>query len=101
MLDYTEGQTEKGIPFSLRPAFQEYKLEQLDPDKHTFTIIERALAYGGKEEIRWLFAQYGERRIAGWVQKAGWRLLPRRRLQFWAAYFNLDDLPERSGVWPY
>ncbi|HID53131.1 MAG TPA: hypothetical protein EYP41_13995 [Anaerolineae bacterium] len=101
MLDYSKAQTEKGIPLSLRPAFQEYKLEQLDPDKHAFTIIERALAYGGKEEIRWLFSRYGKRRIEAWVQTAGWRLLPRRRLQFWAVYFNLDNLPKRGGAWPY
>jgi hypothetical protein len=36
--------TAKGIPLSLRAAFQEYSLEQLDPLEHRFTIMERSSA---------------------------------------------------------
>ena len=65
-----------GIPVSLRPFFQEYVLEDLDPERSTCTAIERALAWGDVAEWRWLFATYGSAR------RAGWRCLPRRRLKF-------------------
>ena len=93
--------TAKGIPLSLRAAFQEYSLEQLDLLDHRFTIVERTLAHGRREEVRWLFDQYGAEALQQWVREFGWRLLPRRRLVFWAAYFNLQDLPQRKGVWQH
>ena len=93
--------TAKGIPTSLRPAFQEYDLEKLDPDEHAFTVIERTLAYGNRQELRWLFSRYGATRLAAWVREAGWRVLPRQRLALWTAYFDLRGLPRRRGIWPY
>jgi hypothetical protein len=96
-----QGYTARGIPLSLRPAFQEYDIEKLDPEEHAFTIIERALTWGNREETRWLFDRYGPERLAAWVRSAGWRRLPRYRLALWATYFDLPDLPERKGIWPY
>jgi hypothetical protein len=93
--------TAKGVPLSLRAAFQEYKLEQLDPEEHRFTLIERTLAYGRREEVRWLFEHYGSDVLSEWVQDYGWRLLPRRRLLFWSTYFDLPDLPQRQGAWTH
>jgi hypothetical protein len=93
--------TASGIPHSLQFAFQEYDLEKLHPDEHAFTVIERTLAYGNRAELRWLFAQYGSERLAAWVSEAGWRVLPRYRLIFWVSYFDLSNLPQRRGVWPY
>jgi hypothetical protein len=93
--------TSKGIPHTLRPAFQEYDLEQLDPVEDQFSVIERTLAYGQRQEIRWLFQKYGKPSIVSWIREAGWRLLPRRRLLFWAAYFEISDLSTRSGAWPH
>ena len=52
--------TPAGIPVSLRPFFQEYQLEDLDPERSAFTVIERTLAWGEVPELRWLFGQYGE-----------------------------------------
>lgn len=93
--------TTKGIPLTLRPALQEYDLDQLDPDEHAFSIMERTLAYGQREEIKWLFQHYGVQPVADWIRQAGWRLLPRRRLAFWSAYFDLPDLSIRNGVWQH
>ncbi len=97
----TEGYTTRGIPRSLRLAFQEYDIEQLDPEEHAFTVIERALTWGNREETRWLFDRYGPERLAAWVRSAGWRALPLDRLALWAAYFDLQNLPKRRGIWPY
>jgi hypothetical protein len=96
-MEFTAG----GIPRDLQFAFQEYDVERLNLHEHAFTVIERTLAFGNREELRWLFACYGAQRLAAWVRDWGWRVLPRRRLGLWVCYFDIQGLPERGGVWPY
>ena len=93
--------TPAGIPLSLRPFFQEYVLEDLDPERSAFTVIERTLAWGGLPELRWLFARYGRERLAEWVRQAGWRCLPRRRLKYWLSFFELGDYQHGERIWPH
>ncbi|MBN1887564.1 MAG: hypothetical protein JW850_06225 [Thermoflexales bacterium] len=94
-------QTPAGIPVSLRPYFQEYVLEELDPERSAFTIIERTLAWGELAELRWLFARYGEERLAEWMRQAGWRCLPRRRFKYWSCFFGQSDSHEGERIWPH
>ena len=100
-LDGKLERTPAGIPVSLRPFFQEYVLEDLDPERSAFTVIERTLAWGDLPELRWLFARYGQERLAEWVRQAGWYLLPRRRFAFWRCFFDLDDYRHGNRVWPH
>ncbi len=93
--------TARGIPQNLRFAFQEYDLDQLDPEEHAFVVIERTLAYGDRAELGWLFARYGRERLLHWLQQGGWRTLPRRRLLLWTTYFKLPPFPGRRGVWTH
>lgn len=93
--------TSSRIPDSLRFAFQEYNLEQLNLKHDQFTIIERTLAYGNRSEIRWLFKYYGPVHLKSWLLNGGWRTLPRRRLLLWTLYFELPSFPTRRGVWSY
>jgi hypothetical protein len=93
--------TPTGIPVSLRFAFQEYDLEQLDLVAQAFTIIERTLAYGNRAELRWLFDTYGPARLVEWLQQDGWRTLPKRRLNLWLTYFNLPPMATGRSIWPY
>jgi hypothetical protein len=93
--------TANGIPVSLKPFFQEYNLDDLDPAQDAFTIIERTLMYGSRSEIHWLFALYGRERLQEWMIRAGWRILPRRRIALWGAYFGLENLPKRKNAWPH
>jgi len=94
--------TPNGIPISLRPCLQEYTLENLDPERDAFTIIERALARGCQPEIQWLFARYGWERVREWVRQAGTALLSRRRFRLWVNYLDIRDYRQRRrGVWPY
>lgn len=93
--------TRLGIPLSLRPFFQEYVLEDLDPERSAFTVIERTLAWGDLLELRWLFARYGRERLAEWVRQAGWRCLPRRRLKYWLGFFELRDYRHSERIWPH
>ena len=94
-------QTANGIPVSLRAAFQEYTLEQLHPQEHRFTVIERTLAFGDREALRWLFAYFGQDAVREWCAGYGHRLLPRRRYLFWANYFDLPLQPPRNGAWKH
>jgi hypothetical protein len=93
--------TPAGIPVSLRPFFQEYNLEDLNPERSAFTVIERTLAWGDWLELRWLFARYGVERLAEWMRKAGWRCLPRRRFKFWVWFFGLTDYQQGERIWQY
>lgn len=97
--------TSRGIPRSLAPFFQEYDLEKLDPDQHWELVVERTLAYGNRQELRWLFQRYGRPRIAGWVQRMGWRRLPKRRFNLWCVLLDIQDpqipLVREQRIWPH
>lgn len=93
--------TPAGIPTTLRPFFQEYALEDLDPERNAFTVIERTLAWGDVPELRWLFARYGAERLAEWVWQAGWRCLLRRRLKYWLHFFEITDHHHGERIWPH
>jgi len=94
-------QTPAGIPVSLRPFFQEYVLEDLDPERSASIVIERTLAWGGVPELRWLLIRYGRERLAEWVRHAGWRCLPRRRFKYWLCFFDLSDYESGERIWPH
>ncbi|MDX9956234.1 MAG: hypothetical protein RBT75_19210 [Anaerolineae bacterium] len=89
------------IPATLRPYFQEYAFEDLDPDRDAFLVIERTLAWGEAQELRWLFARYGAQRLAAWVQQVGWRCLPQRRFKYWRAFFDLRDMSTGGRIWAH
>ena len=80
------------IPASLSPFFQEYRLEDLDLERSAYTIIERSLRFGNREEIRWLFASYPRARIARWVEQFGPRCLPEPHLTFWRLVLDLSPV---------
>ena len=59
------------IPSSLAPFFQEYDITSLNLATASFTIIERTLQFGNREELRWLFSVYSRTQIADWVGRFG------------------------------
>ena len=71
------------IPNSLAPFFQEYNLELLDLERSQFTIIERVLQFGDRQEIRWLFSVYPREDINAWVSRWGDEALPEPQRTFW------------------
>jgi hypothetical protein len=93
------------LPDSLRPCFQEYDFDQLDPDRDGELIIERTLAYGNRTELRWLFALYGRTRVTDWVKRLGGRRLPFRRYNLWCVLLELPPAQpvraEGQRIWPY
>jgi len=93
LLSRSSSFTERGIPRSLAPFFQEYNLDDLDPDRAAATIIERTLRYGNRAELRWLFTRYPEAVIADWVRRWGRYGLPAPHLAFWKLLLHLEDQP--------
>lgn len=95
--------TPAGVPRSLRPFFQDCELEQVDPDAHAFTVIERTLAWGNRAELRWLFRRYPYARLAEFVRQAGWWRLPHPRFLFWLNFFQITDYRKSDyrRIWPH
>lgn len=93
--------TAHGIPVTLRPFFQEYRLDELDPERNAFTVIERTLAWGDAPELKWLFARYGPHRLEQFVRRHGWRALPARRFNFWVRFFDLSEYARGERIWPH
>ena len=94
-------QTPAGIPVTLRPFFQEYQLEDLNPERSAFTIIERTLGWGDVPELRWLFARYSPARLSEWVRRAGWYCLPQRRFKYWLCFFGITEYQHRERIWQH
>ena len=79
------------IPQSLAPFFQEYDIACLNPQKDFFTIIERTLQFGNREELRWLFTIYSRQQISEWVKSFGKDRLQQPHLTFWQIMLEIDE----------
>jgi len=86
-----EAITARGIPRSLAPFFQEYNLDDLDPEHASWTVFERTLRWGNRAELRWLFGRYSEPAIADWVRRWGEHALPRDQLAFWRLLLGVGE----------
>jgi hypothetical protein len=73
---------ENNIPPTLAPFLQEYDLAQLDAQTSAPLLIERALQYGSRAELRWLFGQYPRSQITAWVKRFGDERLPHPHIDF-------------------
>jgi len=71
------------IPASLAPFLQEYNLAQINPQTAAPLLIERALQYGNRAELHWLFTQYPRAQIVEWVKRFGRDRLPHPHIDFW------------------
>jgi hypothetical protein len=79
------------IPLSLAPFFQEYDIARLNPEKDSFTIIERTLQFGNRSELRWLFTIYPHGQIAAWVKRFGKDRLPQPHRRFWQMILEINE----------
>ena len=92
-------------PRTLVAYFQEYDFDQIDPAQHAHLIIERVLAYGDRNELRWLFHRYDREQVIDWVVRLGARRLPWRRYNLWCVLLHLPPAqrlrPEGQRIWPH
>ncbi|MEK6753255.1 MAG: hypothetical protein AABZ00_13440 [Chloroflexota bacterium] len=79
------------IPLSLSPFFQEYDFSKLNPQKDSFTIIERVLQFGNRSEIRWLFMAYSQDEVKKWVKRFGKDRLPQPHRAFWQVVLEIAE----------
>ena len=92
----------QSIPETALPFFQVYYFERLDPEREGDLVIERLLAYGNRDEVRWLVRHYGQACIQHWLSETGARRLPRRRYRLWCILLNVvESQREPAPVWPY
>jgi len=80
-----------GLPEDSAWLFPEYRFENIQLDSHSAVIIERILERGSWEQVRWLFATYGEAEVAEWVRKHGFRLLSKRSFALWRLTLDVED----------
>lgn len=74
---------EDRLPADAAWLFPEYDAPSITLEHHRGVIIERMLERGTWEQLRWLFATYGEDEVAAWVQQHGFRLLTKRSFALW------------------
>lgn len=63
------------IPADMAWLFPKYLFATIDVQTHRGVIIERVLEHGSWEQVKWLFATYGEAAIADCGGKHGFHLL--------------------------
>ena len=78
------------MPADMAWLFPEYAFATIDARSHQSVIIERVLERGSWEQVRWLFATYGEKIVAQWVSQHGFRLLSKRSFALWRLVLNLE-----------
>jgi hypothetical protein len=77
------------IPATLAPFFQEYDFENLDVHSAAPLIIERALQFGNRSELRWLFTQYSHAQISTWFVQYAAERLPDPHRTFWKIMLDI------------
>jgi hypothetical protein len=90
MFDDTASAAQR-LPSDSAWLFPEYDFQAMDLEQHSGVIIERVLERGTWEQARWLFATYGEARVAAWVQQHGFRLLSGRSFALWRLALGITD----------
>jgi hypothetical protein len=79
------------LPADAGWLFPEYDFECMNPRDHRGVIMERVLEKGSWEQVRWLFAAYGEAEVAEWVRGHGYRLLSKRSFALWRLALGITD----------
>ena len=89
----------------MRMYFQEYDPGQLDLADHGDLIIQRTLEFGDWEDLRWLFAMYGVKRIRAFLRQRGERWLRPPVFNYWRILnqkMGTISFPDPKGeLWPY
>lgn len=91
MINLGMATTTNNLPPSTAWLFPEYPFAQMDTHNYANVIIERVLARGSWEQIRWLFDQYERDTIKQWVQQHGYRRLDKRAFHYWCWMLGVTD----------
>ncbi len=88
-----------------KALFWDIDLDSLDPERNRRFIVERILARGDADDVRFVRERYGDDVLKETLLAA--RSLDRKSLSFWRSYFNLDtsqctpkpSLLRRAAFW--
>ena len=92
----------QSLPETAQPFFQEQKFDRLDLKRDGDLMIERLLAFGNRDEVRWLLWHYGQDNVRRWPSESETRRLPRRRYKLWCVLLNVaESQRESNSIWSY
>jgi hypothetical protein len=71
------------LPELLRPAFWQYKLEELHFDEHRNLVMIHVLTTGNAEQVAWLRRRLGDEAIEEWIRERRARGLTVEQVSAW------------------
>ena len=86
------------FPEPVERLLWEYDLEALEEEPELPAIvIERVMARGGLEPMRWLLKSTSPERRRRFLEERGRKVLAPRELNFWALFSSVPE--ERTAEW--
>jgi len=86
------------FPAAVERLLWEYDLEALRAEPELpEVVIERVMARGGWEPMRWLLSTCSPERRRRFLEARGHRVLPPRELNFWAFASSVPE--DRTAEW--
>ena len=86
------------LPEPVKRLLWEYDLEALEEEPELPEIvIERVMARGGWEPMRWLLKATSPERRRRFLEERGHKVLAPRELNFWALFSSVPE--ERTAEW--
>jgi hypothetical protein len=87
------------LPREVEELFWETDPAGVDLERHRDYVMERVMARGGWEAMRWLRRTYARELLADFLLRKGSRLAPRERA-YWALIAGVDIPIGRGGARP-
>ncbi|MFA5961199.1 MAG: hypothetical protein WC848_00775 [Parcubacteria group bacterium] len=70
--------------------FWDVDLKELNAQKNEKFVVERILAFGDTDDVRWASEQYGKEKLKQYALESN-KLNPKSQF-FWCQYFNLSQI---------
>jgi hypothetical protein len=87
------------LPREVAKLFWETEPASVDLERHRDYVMERVMARGGWEAMRWLRGTFSRELLADFLVRKGLRLAPRERA-YWAIVAGVDLPAGRGGARP-
>ena len=86
------------LPAGVERLLWEYDLDALrEAPELPEVVLERVMARGGWEEMRWLLTTCSSERLRRFLEERGAGVLPPRELAFWSFACSVPE--DRSTLW--
>lgn len=78
------------LPEFLRPLFWDYRFGSLSWEQDRDLVVDRVLAAGGVDALKWLLKKMGGEALAAWLRLRHGAGLAPQQLSFWEAVLELS-----------